>query len=113
MTEIINNLLDTCDRETGNKDKIEKIAREEKHSLEMLPEENKEKRTKGILNYFRRKVRVWKTNVLNKNKANLLLLCRTRLKELHIFMNKVKECNDYKEVKQIRKRIERLRKKIF
>ena len=116
MTEILDSLLNECSNLKGHKYKMERVITEEKRSIEMLPEENKEVRIQGIINYVKGKISVWKANelriiknLLNNNSKNEIdRLYRKLANEICSIENTIQEiekCTDYNEILKLREKI--------
>lgn len=116
MSEILDGLITECSNINGRKHKIEKIMTEEKKSIEMLPEENKEERIKGIIKYAREKVSVWKSKELNTHKYLLLKRSKCEIDRLYRKLadeicsientiQEIEKCTDYNEILLLRDKI--------
>ena len=116
MSQILEGLITECSDINGRKHKIEKIMNEEKKSIEMLPEENKEERIKGIINYAKVQVRNWKSKELTTHKYLLLKRSKNEIDRLYRKLaneicgientiQEIESCKDYDEVLKLREKI--------
>ena len=116
----LNKLLEGCSNLKGNKHKIERVLTQSKESIKNISEdddeENKEARIRGVINYARSQVCVWKANelgiikyLLNVNSENKISqLYRKLANEVYMIENTIQEiekCSNYDEILLLRDKI--------